>query len=282
LRLVAAAHQRRGGARHLVGHLAQGGDRRGGVLLAVRQADGACQAQAQAGHAVAAADAGGDAFALAHQLAQHAGEVVGRDQRGQQFEVLRRCLPGRQHRFPRVREERRRFRVLQHRELRRQPGLQREGAEQGLAEGMDGGDAHAPRQLQHLREQPARAAAERLARRAAERLELRVQPRVVGAGPGAEAAGEPRLHLRRRRLGEGEAEDAVRRLALLQQEAQHAVGQHLGLARAGRGSHPGRDQRIGGGVLREFRLRSGAERDVHEPASASSAPDHSARRERWS
>ncbi len=65
-------------------------------------------------------------------------------------------------------------------------------------------------------------------------------------------AGEPLEHAVRhvggRRLGVGEAED-LRRVGAVEQQADHALRQHVGLAGAGIGRHPRRRRRIGRLVL---------------------------------
>ena len=71
---------------------------------------------------------------------------------------------------------------------------------------------------------------------------------VVGHSPAREIARDPERHLGGGRAGEGEAEDALGRRAP-QQQPQHAVRQHLGLARAGRGTDPDRGRRVRRPVL---------------------------------
>ena len=64
----------------------------------------------------------------------------------------------------------------------------------------------------------------------------------------AEIVLDPRHHLGGRRLGEGEAEDLLR-LGAGQQQAQHPIGEHAGLAGAGRGGDPDRACRVGRAAL---------------------------------
>ena len=83
------------------------------------------------------------------------------------------------------------------------------------------------------------------------RSQFRVERRVVQRHPAAERALQPQRHLRRRRLGEGEALDA-RGIGPGQHQAQQPVGQQLGLARARRGG----DERGDGGIGRLQPARS--------------------------
>ena len=153
----------------------------------------------------------------------------------------------------RLAQQRRGLGLVHHLEARRHAGLEREALEQGLAEGVDGQDLDAARRIEHAREQPAREAALLgLRHRVDQRGDLLAERLVVGHRPAAELHGEPVAHLRRRRLGEGEAEDALGPHAV-EQQARDAVGQHLGLAGAGIGHDPGRLAGHGGAALRVAR-----------------------------
>ena len=59
------------------------------------------------------------------------------------------------------------------------------------------------------------------------------------AGPRRETVEHARRHFRRRGLGEGQAQDALG-LGAGEEQAEHARGQHVGLAGAGVGGDPGR------------------------------------------
>ena len=138
--------------------------------------------------------------------------------------------------------QRLRLPVVEHGELRRDAGLQREAAQQALAEGVDRLDAQPARRLQRPGEEGA-GAAEPLGRDAlaglAEGAQRRAQLGVAEHRPAPERAEQPVLHLRRGGLGVGQAEDALR-LGAGEQQPRHPVGQHPGLARAGVGGDPAR------------------------------------------
>ncbi len=120
--------------------------------------------------------------------------------------------------------------LLDQAEMRRDLRLQREAPQQRLAEGMDGHDLHAARRVEHPREQPPCNRHQGFRVRSARQF-ANLAPQVVmrAGGPLRETLGHAVGHLRRRRLGEGEAEDLGRR-HVAEQQAQHAVAQHLGLA----------------------------------------------------
>ena len=80
------------------------------------------------------------------------------------------------------------------------------------------------------------------------RVEGLAQRGVVEHRPGAEGPEQPVLHLRRRGLGVGEAEDLLR-LGAGEQQARHPVGEHPGLAGAGVGGDPARGRGGGGADL---------------------------------
>ena len=94
--------------------------------------------------------------------------------------------------------------------------------------------------------------------------------------PAGEAVEHALGHVRRRRLGEGQAED-LRRRGAGEQEPQHALRQHMRLARAGVGRHPGGALRIGRLALAPRRILQGG---AHVSSPSDSA--HSATRARWS
>ena len=103
---------------------------------------------------------------------------------------------------------------------------------------------------------------------------VRLSPRRIEVGPEfavlePHPSGEPRAdavgHLGRRGLGEGQAQDRFRPRAL-QQQAQHARGQHLRLA----GPRRGRKRRVNGGVGRPAPARPSAAEGLETRAHAAS------------
>ncbi len=215
-----------------------------------------------------------DSPALAGQLGQDAGELLGVQLGGQAgHRLAKRAVGGGasgvQHLVPRLGQQAGGGALVHHLEMRGESGLQREAAQQRLAEGVDGLDLHAARAIHHLGEQPAGDGAGLGARPlAAEVGEPVLQPFVGQSRPDAQRAVDADGHLRRRRLGEGQAEDARRRGAG-QHQPQHAVGQHLRLAGPGGGAHPHRRQRVGGEPLRDVgvqrQVADGEVEDGHAP-----------------
>ena len=132
--------------------------------------------------------------------------------------------------------------------MRRQRGFQREAPQQRLAEGVNGADAHAAGQVQHLGEQRAGAGADFVRRGDVQCVQFGVQRRVVQRDPVAEGSLQPQRHFGRGGFGEGQALDSLR-LGAVQHQAQQAVGQQLGLARSGGGADKSRDGRVGGRKL---------------------------------
>ena len=91
------------------------------------------------------------------------------------------------------------------------PASSGEAFQQGLAESVDGLDAHAARHVQAGREQGAGAPHLVLVRRPSGRLaQVLAQVGVAHQRPFAEPPGDPVGHFRRRGLGEGQAQDARR------------------------------------------------------------------------
>ena len=116
--------------------------------------------------------------------------------------------------------------------------LQREAAEQRLAERVDGLDIEAARRVQHPGEQRAGTVALLgagfLAEQPAQRL---FEAGIVGRRPVAQASGEAVGHFGGRRTRVGQAENAAR-LGAVQHQPQHPVAEHLGLAGSGGRSDP--------------------------------------------
>ncbi len=139
--------------------------------------------------------------------------------------------------------------LVHHVELRGEVRFQGEAAQQRLAEGVDGLDLHAAGAVHHLGEQPAGAGPHVGVGAVAGQVgEVVFQAGVGERRPAGQRVVDADRHFRRRRLGEGQAEDA-RRLGSGQHQAQHAVGQHLGLAGAGGGSDPDGAFRVGCAAL---------------------------------
>jgi len=133
--------------------------------------------------------------------------------------------------------------------------------------------------IEHAREQAARHDALRRIGRPVDQFgDAGVERRLVGQRPATELVGEAVAHLGSRRLGEGEAEDALG-LDAFEQQPRHAVGEDLRLARAGIGHDPGGMIGRGGAPLRVGRQGDGIEHVAH--SSPPPAVDHSAIRSRW-
>ncbi len=133
-------------------------------------------------------------------------------------------------------------------ELRGDPGFQRKAAEQRGAEGVDRLDLQTARGFDRAGEKAARAPQPLradLRRRNAE-LQQRLAKRPIPQHrPFAQTVKQAVLHLARRGLGIGQAEDALR-LHPVQQEPRHPVRQHAGLAGARVGRKPCGGAGVGG------------------------------------
>ena len=163
---------------------------------------------------------------------------------------------------------------VHHPEMRIDPGFQRKTAEHGLAEGVDGLDLHPARRVEHFEKQRPRPGHGVGIGRCFEKRRQRVFELGVGQNrPAAERGENPVGHLGRRRAGEGEGEDARRRRAA-EQQPQHPVGEHLGLAGPGGRVDPGRD----GGARSDDLAAGGA----HHRRAAIRPCAYSARRSRCS
>ena len=165
--------------------------------------------------------------------------------------------------------------LLQHAEASRHVRLERKLLEKPRAKAVDGLHLEAAGRLQRGGEQAAGALtlspAARLCAGGAYRL---VEPAVVERDPFAQRFEDAVRHVGGRRLGEGEAEDFGGIGMLLQQQPDDALRQHVGLAGAGVGRHPGRDGRVRCGVLvRDHRGRRNARAHSVAPSSSSAPPD---------
>ena len=176
--------------------------------------------------------------------------------------------------------------VVENFEARRHAGLERKALQEALAEGVDGLHLEAARRLDGPGEQPACVQHHVGRRRAIEQVgKRRFEFRVVRRHPFGETIEHARRHLRRRRLGVGERQDALR-LDAVEQQAQHAHGEHVRLAGAGIGADPGGRRGIGGCGLIAPRLLAhggkpaGRTEEAHAQSSSPLSTSHSATRAR--
>ena len=175
--------------------------------------------------------------------------------------------------------------LVEHLEVAGDVRLEGKLVEQPLAEGVDRLDLQAAGRVERLGEQaPRLGQCRRAGNIAFKLLDAFGQRRVVEGRPCAKFGEHPVRHLRGRRLGEGQAEDA-RRVGAGQKQADDAARQHVGLARAGVRRHPCRRVRVGR-RLGHHRLRcEGVAHAPPPPPSTSfslSTSDHSRTRARWS
>ena len=167
-------------------------------------------------------------------------------------------------------------------ELRADLCLQREAAQKGRAERVDGLNFQPAGRLDRAGKKGA-GIAQLLGRQFALNAKIgqgAAQCRVFQHGPFAQAFEQAVLHLRGRRLGIGQAKDVLR-LHVVEQQPRHAVGQHAGLARARIGGQPS-----GGIGPRRFDLGAGGIVEItHHSRSSGRAglvPSHSPNRASWS
>ena len=172
-------------------------------------------------------------------------ELIRRGESRQPFQRRPQCgrVGGGEHVLPRLGQRILGIAVVHELEMRRQRRLEREAAEQGLAEGVDRADAHAARQVEHRREQRAGAHSSVVGGFHLQAAEFLVERRVRQRHPAPEGPLQPQRHLRGGGLGEGQALDALR-LRAREHQPQQPVGQQLRLPRPGRGRHEGRDAGI--------------------------------------
>ena len=253
--------------------------------LCRRYADGAIDRGDQTTDAVVAGDQPLDPAAIVHDLGhqlreQHFVDPPGDDgQRLAQRRVDTGACP-RQHLGLGELQHLGAVALGHHLEMRRYRGLQRKTLQHRLAEPMDRHDLHAARRIEHPGEQLPRQGQIGGRRRPVNERRNRHSQHVVGERrPGTEPGVDADAHLRRRRLRERQAQDAHRRRTG-EQQCQHAVGQHLGLAAAGRGADPDAVGRPHGPLL----TRLGDTQDLAAGAHhGSSRPvDHSLTRARCS
>ena len=191
--------------------------------------------------------------------------------------------PGRDHLLTRLDQQCVALVFLKHRKIERNARFARKPVQHAFAESVDGLDLEPARRFQRMREQRPRPLQHGgIGWRPVERGQFTQQLAIAGQRPAAEPFRDAAAHLRRRRLGVGEAEDLLG-LHLAQQQPQHPRRQHIGLARAGIGRHPHGTARVRSHALALGNpLRHRAEK---APAHGSSTPEvsvHSSVRARWS
>ena len=114
--------------------------------------------------------------------------------------------------------------------------------QQPRTEGVDGLHLESARRLQRQREQSPGARAQRRVRRdVRDSANGGIERCVVERGPPAQLIEHAVRHIGGGGLGEGDAEN-LRRIDAVEQQADHALREHVGLAGAGIGGHPGRDR----------------------------------------
>ena len=200
-------------------------------------------------------DPGAHAVALVDEFLhrQLVGEVARRCEHRRQRPAERTVRIGRgasQNGAPRRIGERVGVALVEHLEVSGDIRLERELVEEPFAEGVDRLDLQPARRLEGPGEEAARFGELGRVRPLALHLgDLLAERRVGKRRPFAEPVEDPLRHLGRRRLGEGEAEDAAG-IGAGEQEADHPLRQDEGLARAGVGRHPGGGARVRGVGLR--------------------------------
>ena len=137
---------------------------------------------------------------------------------------------------------------VHHLKMRCKARFDREPAQQRFTKRMNGLHLQPARRIKHLRKQSSGQRPRRIVRRRAGQGDNGGgQRRVFHHRPFAEQAADPVLHFSGRRARECQAENFPG-IGARQQQAQHPVGQHLGLAGPGGGRHPdrrGRRRRYG-------------------------------------
>ena len=171
--------------------------------------------------------------------------------------------------------------ILDHLETRRDIRFEGKQMQQLFAEGVNGLDLQPARCFHRARKQPpGEGQAGGFDLRLASRKDCSAQLVVAEPRPFRQFAKHADRHVRGRRLGEGQAQDARGRHAI-EQQADHALCQHMRLARSGIGGHPCRDARIGGAHLVIAR-GLGDRALAHSLPSPPAPADHSLTRARWS
>ena len=171
---------------------------------------------------------------------------------------------------------------VEHLEMPRNIGLQRELVQNGLAEGMNGLDLQTTRRFKRARKQL--TCQPELPRVRLDALKLRNLPREIFLRkhrPARKVCKHTVCHVGGCRARIGETQDAGR-IDTAQQQPDHAAGKNMRLARAGIGRDPGGNVGRRGGGLRNFGVFRDDERAAHSPSPPLAAPsppaDHSSTR----
>ena len=222
-----------------------------------------------------------DADGLLHQV----GEPVFAHRRDDALQRLRApCRSGRSHDGfgLRPRQQLLGGRVVQHGEPGRDIRLEREEMQDPLAKGVDRLDLQPAGCFHRAGEQAAGQFQPAPVRRVSvDRRDGMRQRRIVECHPAGQRREHLGGHVGRRRLGEGQRQDAGR-VGVRQQQPDHPLGEHMGLARARMGRHPGGGARIGARILLAPGLGIN-HRPGHAISSPSASPsDHSCTRAKWS
>ena len=155
--------------------------------------------------------------------------------------------------------------------MRGDRGFQWKAPQHGLAERVDGADAHAAGQIEHAGEQGARLGPHIVRWDNAAFEQRTVQRRRVQPHPFRESVLQAYRHFRRRRLGESKTLDFLRRCAG-QHQAQQAIGEQFGFAGPGGCGHEGGNLGVGG---LQLPCNGAAARGLRIGHSSSPPADHS-------
>ena len=166
-------------------------------------------------------------------------------------------------------------------------GLERKLVQELGAEGMDRLHLQSAGRLQRAGKKPARQRTPRgIGRHMRPRLDRVIERGVVQRGPFGERVEDAFRHIGGGGLGEGDAEDFLGRHAA-EQQPDHPLHQHMGLAGAGIGGDPRRNGRIGDFALQPKHVGRNDARRSHRRCTMMSSVtppllDHSLTRARWS
>ncbi len=173
--------------------------------------------------------------------------------------------------------------VVEHGEARRHVGLERKLLQQPGAQRVNGLDLQPARRLQRTGEQLARRGPQPDIGRGDSHLADRgVERGVIERDPVSERGEHPLRHVGGGRLGEGDAEDLLRRDAL-QQQPDHALDQDMRLAGPGIGRDESGRRRVRGAGLRRANFWWNGPGCLHHSSNPNPpAADHSLIRARSS
>jgi hypothetical protein len=152
-------------------------------------------------------------------------------------------------------------------EARRNPRLGRKGCKKRLGEGVDRQDLESARTIQNAGEQLAGMLTGPRIVGHAKRKQVGGKLAVLEPDPGSEPSPDPVGHLRRGRLGEGQAENRFRPRSLKQQ-AKHPSGQNLRLPAPRRSGNRGVNLRVDGKRLLALQLGQRLEPSAHSASKA--------------